>query len=186
MIADRPSKRGIGRRSVLPRVQQHPNLTARRTSENSSKHTAAFHARVVLLFARVFHPARTDERQVFMRLGGGWLPIEMRAQCARLNPEVQLEILARQEDSPVCLRANSLLRNFSDSRGDFVKLINQVFATELSRRPSQIFDHLRANRKALDHAIDLQIKVDTNIVSSVPHCGHLVHRGLLSYSQILA
>jgi hypothetical protein len=76
---------------VLPRVQEHPDLSRRRTGENACKHAAAPHAGVVLFCSRILHGADAVGRQVVVRSRSSRLPVEISAPCAWLNPEFHFE-----------------------------------------------------------------------------------------------
>lgn len=79
--------------SMLSGVQQHPDPSRRRTSEDSRKHTPTTKACVVFLGSRIFNGARTVERQVLMRGLGRRHPVEVGAPCTGLNPKVHLSVV---------------------------------------------------------------------------------------------
>jgi len=79
--------------SMLSGVQQHPDPPRRRTREDSRKHTATTKACVVFLGSRIFHGARTVERQVLMRGLGRRHSVEVGAPCTGLNPKVHLSVV---------------------------------------------------------------------------------------------
>jgi len=78
---------------MLSGVQQHPDPPRRRTREDSRKHTATTKACVVFLGSRIFHGARTVERQVLMRGLGRRHSVEVGAPCTGLNPKVHLSVV---------------------------------------------------------------------------------------------
>ena len=80
---------------MLPRVQEHPDLSRGRTCENACKHGAAPHAGVMLFCTRILHYADTVGCQVVMRSRGSRLPVQISAPCAWLNPEFHFEQLAQ-------------------------------------------------------------------------------------------
>ena len=74
--------------SVLARVQQHPDLLSRLACEDTNKRCTASRARVVLLRLRTLYRACADQGQRVVRLDSRWLPVELGAWSARLDPEV--------------------------------------------------------------------------------------------------
>ena len=78
---------------MLAGVQQHPDLTRWRPNKNPRKHRLAANAGVVLFRSGIFHRAGAVEGEVLMRRLSGWLPVEVSASCARLNPEVHSSVV---------------------------------------------------------------------------------------------
>ncbi|MFL9966209.1 hypothetical protein PQR02_35460 [Paraburkholderia sediminicola] len=92
---------------MLTGVQQHPILTARRPDKDSREQGPAMRAGVVLFHALILDGAFAVEPQGFMRLGGGRLPVEVRARGARLNPELHFDQVNWRSTTPEIVTAKS-------------------------------------------------------------------------------
>ena len=73
--------------SVLPGVQQHPHLSRRRPGQQTRKHPAAAHTRVMLFSGGVLHGTGAVQRECVVRLDRCRLPVEIRTRSTRLYPE---------------------------------------------------------------------------------------------------
>ncbi|VVD29211.1 hypothetical protein [Paraburkholderia dioscoreae] len=83
-----PKKVGLMKLSV----HQHPYPTARHVGANSHKYAAVSRANVVLLYTLAVHVALVVERHGLLRIGAGRRSIEVRARCARLNPDARARL----------------------------------------------------------------------------------------------
>ena len=73
--------------SMLPGVEQQPDLLSRLALEDTRECGAASRAGVVLLDLSVFHCVGADQSQRVVRLDRRRLPVKVRAWCAGLNPK---------------------------------------------------------------------------------------------------